>query len=924
MRRTVRQVWIPVLLTLVALNSAYLVAFDDPTLTRVASGLLHLPLGLLAVLVVAYVAAGRRERKSTTAKAALWLGGLSLATGLLLVIFGNLEPQYPLLVVHAWVSAVAVAASIYWVARRARERAHAVLVRITTITILLSGALGIGTLLFYQPASYSIENPSLPPASMEDEAFGGSEGMFFPSSAYTTDADTIPGDFFLRSEGCGRSGCHPDAVQQWASSAHRFSSFNNQWYRKSIEYMQEVKGVEAPKWCAGCHDHALLFSGQMAQPVNDLLDLPESEAGIGCMSCHSVASVKGTMGNGGLEIAYPLLHEIAVSDNRWVQILHDFALRMDPEPHRRAFLKPFHVDQTAEFCSSCHKVHLDQPVNNYRWVRGFNTYDNWQASGISGEGARSFYEPHVAQDCSSCHMPHVASDDAGNDDGSIRDHRFLAANTALPVAYRDEEQLEATIEFLKADRLRVDIFALVGTADEVRAEFSGVRPSPTKTTFAVGEEQGLDVGAGGVPIELAPIAAPLRSGITAFRPGESIRLDVVVRSLSVGHFFPTGTVDAQEAWLEVKIIDDDDQVIFWSGRVADDGLGPVDESAHFYRSLLVDAHSNRINKRNAWAARSTVYVNLIPPGAADVAHYRLTVPKSGTTSLRVVASLNYRKFDWWHNRFAYAGVPDPSDSLATFTEDYDDRRWLATGSTADVSGEIKDIPTLPVVTMASDTVRLGIGPIVDSPELLSGPEDAARWNDYGIALLREGDLKGAERAFRSVVHLDPEYADGWVNLARVYLAEGDPDEASLALDRSDSLKPGFWKARFFRGMVYKALGAYDEALIELRAVAQRFPRDRVVQAEMGRIHFLNGELEQATVPLQKVLSIDPEDVTAHYNLMLVHRALGNEEIADEHERRYERFKDDEESMAISRAYRQKHPYDNNEALPVHEHGGPGL
>ena len=43
-------------------------------------------------------------------------------------------------------------------------------------------------------------------------------------------------------------------------------------------------------------------------------------------------------------------------------------------------MKPF-MRNSAEFCSACHKVHLDVPVNNYRWIRGFNDYDNWQASG---------------------------------------------------------------------------------------------------------------------------------------------------------------------------------------------------------------------------------------------------------------------------------------------------------------------------------------------------------------------------------------------------------------------------------------------------------------------------------------------------------------------------------------------------------------
>ena len=64
---------------------------------------------------------------------------------------------------------------------------------------------------------------------------------------------------------------------------------------------------------------------------------------------------------------------------------------------------------SSEFCSTCHKVHLDVPVNKYRWFRGFNDYDNWQASGVSGQGARSFYYPEKSSTCVDCHMPTVAT-----------------------------------------------------------------------------------------------------------------------------------------------------------------------------------------------------------------------------------------------------------------------------------------------------------------------------------------------------------------------------------------------------------------------------------------------------------------------------------------------------------------------------------
>ena len=111
------------------------------------------------------------------------------------------------------------------------------------------------------------------------------------------------------------------------------------------------------------------------------------------MMCHSIAQVKSTMGQGDFYLEYPKLHELAASKNPFVRYMHDFLVKLNPEPHRRAFLKPFMKTQTAEFCFSCHKVHLDVPVNHYRWIRGFNEYDNWQASAVSGQGARSFYYP---------------------------------------------------------------------------------------------------------------------------------------------------------------------------------------------------------------------------------------------------------------------------------------------------------------------------------------------------------------------------------------------------------------------------------------------------------------------------------------------------------------------------------------------------
>lgn len=929
-------------LLLLILNSAYLFAYGTPSLFYMINVLFHVALGL--VLIPPFIISGLGIVKQASdvlgprCKFLAWLAYDSMivciVTGISLIVVGNTRPNHWILWLHIF-SAVLSILLLFICLNMARTK--------TVFTKQWTGLwrLGLGIAAFgivFPLVALTIQqhqanpndiirNPLSPPLSMEQESMLGKEGPFFPSAAETNTGGLISASFFMDSKSCGQSGCHPDVVEQWEASAHHFSSFNNQWYRKSIEYMQEVVGVEPSKWCAGCHDQALLFSGMFDRPVEEILDTPEAHAGIGCNGCHAIGRIKDSMGNGGYVIEYPPLHDLATSDNPVIQFLHNFLIRVDPEPHRRTFLKPFLREQTAEFCSSCHKVHLDKPVNHYRWLRGFNTYDNWQASGVSGQGARSFYYPEKPQKCVECHMPLTPSRDAGNIKGFVHNHRFPGANTALPVANRDAEQLKVTTDFLKDKQVSVDIFAMTepgkptlpgGTA----AQRSSAEPR-LSSSFAIGEEQGMAVGVGGGTTGPAEkIIAPLESSNAFVRHGDTLRLDVVVRTLKVGHFFPTGTVDAFDVWLELKAVDNRGDTLFWSGAVADDGKGAVEPGAHFYRSFMLDAHGNPINKRNAWATRATLYVNLIPPGAADVARFRLLIPEDCGESIQVTAKLNYRKFDWWHTQFAYAGVPDPNATAAQVSPHFDDRRWSFTGDLTQVSGSLKEIPILPIVEMTRD--RLDIKVLSAGMELphvptTHDPDSRRRWNDYGIGLLRQGDTKGAERAFRTVTQLDPDYVDGWVNVARAQLREGNIDGAEESLGRALAMDPKLAKSRYFYGLALKSRGDYDAAHKQFHLAADSYPRDRVVLNQIGRVHFLKKEYQAAVNALQKVLAIDPEDLQAHYNLMLSYRGLGDMKNAKREQALYLRFKADESAQIITGQYRQKDPDANNERQPIHEH-----
>ncbi len=281
--------------------------------------------------------------------------------------------------------------------------------------------------------------------------------------------------------------------------------------------------------------------------------------------------------------------------------------------------------------------------------------------------------------------------------------------------------------------------------------------------------------------EVGKVAAPLDAPGAALEPGTTVRVDVVVRTRKIGHFFPGGTVDAFDVWLELQAKDADGQVVFWSGKVDDGGKGPVEPGAHFYRSYQLDGEGNPINKRNAWQTRSVLYVRLIPPGrgrrgalpredpegrpGADHLHGEAELPQ-------VLALLHAVRLRG----------PAEAGSGPVAAERRGTTAW-STPSTrrnipANVSGKIKDrIPDLPIIMLAQATHAARRWDGDPSGRRVAAKQDRERWNDWGIGLLLQGDLKGAEYAFRKVTEAEPGYADGWLNVARALIQEGETEAA---------------------------------------------------------------------------------------------------------------------------------------------------
>ncbi len=916
--------WVAFWFIVLLVNTAYIAAFASPTIPYMGNVVFHFGLGTaLTIALIVLLVRQRPLLRGGGLAGALFI--VSALLGGYLVWVGNLTPERPILIAHIVTAALGLVALLPYVYRKAAELGggwrtfRSFYLASLALLLLFPSAAALYRKTYPNPDD-RVENPLTAPTSMDGEG-GGPKSPFFPSSAKTNVGGIIPSNFFMDSKRCGE--CHKDIYAQFESSAHHFASFNNQFYRKSIEYMQDTVGTQPSKWCAGCHDHAVFFNGRFDRPIREQIDTPEAQAGLACTSCHAITHVASSMGNGDYTIEYPPLHELASSKNKYIRLMDNFMTNLDPAPHRGVFMKPFmRGANSPEFCAACHKVHLDVPVNHYRWFRGFNEYDNWQASGVSGQGARSFYYPAQSQTCAECHMPLVDSQDPGNKNGKVHSHRFPAANTALPYVNEDKEQMDVVKKFLQSGFISVDIFS-VSPVDESKNQTTMVRRAgegpQLSSTFAVGEEA--ESSGPTIIREVGKLAAPIDKAGTRLVPGSTARVDVVVRTRKIGHFFPGGTVDAFDVWLELQGEDADGKIIFWSGQVADGGKGPVEPGAHFYQSFQLDGDGNKIDKRNAWQARSVLYVRLIPPGAADVAHYLVRIPKDARGPITLTAKLNYRKFAWTYTQFAYAGKMPPGQDTSLIDAAHNSMKWTYNPADipANVSGKIKgEIPSLPITVLAQAQTRVELGTATDWTPVVR-KEDRERWNDWGIGLLLQGDLKGAEYAFKKVTEAEPGYADGWINVARALIQEGETEAAKPYMRKALEINPNLGRTYFFKAMIEKADGDYDAALASLRTASQMYPRDRVVLNQIARILFLKRNYAEAITALDRVCQIDPEDVQMHYTAMLCYRGLGDNAKAEREQKLFQRFKAEESSQSITAKARMISPEDNNERQSIHDH-----
>ena len=473
----------------------------------------------------------------------------------------------------------------------------------------------------------SIEGTENIPLERYKTVYG--ENPFAPSHTTTVQQQFIALDTIAGSKNC--SSCHVDIYAQWKSSVHRYAAADPSYVR-NVNVLEKEKGISATRYCEGCHAPIALLTGELTPggKHGGTPNTPAFDEGVSCQSCHSISHINNTEGVASYHFnpTKPYVFGLS-SSNPIIRSLNKILIEVAPQAHKKALMNV--EQQTAQFCASCHAQFMDERMNDWGWVKMQDEYSAWLDSPYSGHHEKT-YSNNNKQRCQDCHMPMIDSpeDPAANANGQVSSHRFLGGNTFVAQHFGETEQLEKTIEFLQQNKMRISI-------EEPRRKDR----LETQLTVDLSLKQHNET----------PYFAYLN---------EILPLNILVSNVGIGHDFPAGTIDLNEVWLHLEVLDAQGHTMFMSGATNDGGT--VDKQAHFYKAIPINRQGKQVWRHDLFNMTGEAYRNVIKAGQTDRVEYKVTIPSWVKSPITIYATLKYRKLnkrysDWVMQGNDYQPIP---------------------------------------------------------------------------------------------------------------------------------------------------------------------------------------------------------------------------------------------------------------------------
>jgi Flp pilus assembly protein TadD len=663
----------------------------------------------------------------------------------------------------------------------------------------------------------------------------GKDNFSLPGNAATQNNEFIPAAAFPSAEYCGH--CHEEAYHQWRQALHS-NSFRTPFYRTSVNILIRTKGIEFSRHCDSCHNPIAVVSGALTK--DGQVDRSFDADGLTCTTCHSIQGLRSTSGNGGYVMGVPAV----MVDENGKRIPGEVPfgdIIEHPERHSKAVMQSFY--RTPEFCAACHKANLPNPLNEYKFIRAFTVYDEWQNSKFSKRNPLTFYSTDFTT-CQNCHMRRAETTlhDYGAKAGTLASHRWLAGNTAVPFYYGFDEQLQKTIEFLKAGNyLNVDIFALKKAG-----------------------EDNLIAPLGSVPFQLSS--------------NDVVETYVVVQNKNIGHSLIPEVRDLYEGFVEVVVKDADGKEIYHSGFLKPDGM--LDTRAHSFTNRPVNVSGEFVDNHKVWTIHSMAYDNSIQSGRSALVRYEFKIPPSAKGPLSITARVNYR-----HLRQSYLNnVFGPDHPLYPLVELATRTRELNLGMNKPTPAESNDNQDW----MRWNNVGIGFLDQQQYSDAIAAFEQVVKLRpDYDDGYVNEGltyieweKYSSARPALEKALQLHPNYARALYYLALVKRREGHPEAEVADLQKVVQQYPQSRDARRELGIAYYQQHRSEDAMEQFQALQAIDPDDLAAHYNLAILYRRKGMKAEAAAQAAQYATkrIDPAAPTYSLDFLRRHPEISTESV----------------------------------------------
>ena len=154
------------------------------------------------------------------------------------------------------------------------------------------------------------------------------------------------------------------------------------------------------------------------------------------------------------------------------------------------------------------------------------------------------------------------------------------------------------------------------------------------------------------------------------------------------------------------------------------------------------------------------------------------------------------------------------------------------------------------------------------------PKEVSIWEVLGAAYRGLGNIEEASVAFKTVVELNPYYAQGYNNLGVAFQDQGKCEESIECFTKALSLKSNYAEAYNNLGNSFKDQGNLEKAIAAYEKAISCMPNYAAAFSNKGRALHENNNLEKADYALKKSISLNPKNFSAYNNLGLLYKDQG--------------------------------------------------